>query len=43
MFRWYNVDMTDLLTAHAANQPDKTAVIDDRRGIDVRVCTYAEL
>jgi len=43
MIRWYNMAMTDLLTAHAANQPDKAAVIDDRRGADVRVCTYAEL
>lgn len=33
----------DLLTAHAANQPDKTAVIDDRANGDVRICTYAEL
>ena len=35
--------MGDLLTAHAANQPDKTAVIDDRTGGDVRTLTYAEL
>mgnify|MGYP001823331211 CR=1 FL=1 len=35
--------MTDLLTAHAAAQPDKLAVIDDRLGTDVRICTYAEL
>lgn len=33
----------DLLTGHAANQPDKTAVIDDRANGDVRICTYAEL
>ena len=35
--------MTDLLTAYAASQPDKIAVIDDRGGSDVRKCTYAEL
>ncbi len=35
--------MTDLLTAHAASQPDKIAVIDDRGHGDVRACTYAEL
>jgi non-ribosomal peptide synthetase component F len=35
--------MGDLLTAHAANQPDKTAVIDDRTGGDVRTLTYAGL
>jgi len=35
--------MTDLLTAHAANQPDKLAVIDDRRDGAVRKLTYAEL
>ena len=35
--------MTDLLSAHAANQPDKLAVIDDRLGADVRTATYAEL
>ncbi len=35
--------MTDLLTAHAANQGDKLAVIDDRTRGDVRTCTYAEL
>lgn len=39
----YELAMTDLLTAHAANQPDKIAVIDDRLGLDVRTCTYAEL
>ncbi|MFV0411443.1 MAG: AMP-binding protein, partial [Paracoccus sp. (in: a-proteobacteria)] len=38
----------DLLTGHAANQPDKIAVVDDRRGRDVegddvRIATYAEL
>ena len=33
----------DLLTAHAANQPDKIAVVDDRANGDVRICTYAEL
>ena len=35
----------DLLTGHAAYQPDKTAVIDDRTGVggDVRTATYAEL
>ena len=35
--------MGDLLTAYAANQPDKTAVIDDRAGGDVRRLTYLEL
>ena len=35
--------MTDLLTAYAASQPDKIAVIDDRGSGDVRQCTYAEL
>ena len=35
--------MGDLLTAYAATQPDKTAVIDDRTGGDVRTLTYAEL
>ncbi len=35
--------MTDLLTAHAANQPDKMAVIDDRGDGSVRTRTYAEL
>ncbi|WP_420452115.1 class I adenylate-forming enzyme family protein [Ilumatobacter sp.] len=35
--------MTDLLTAHAENQGDKLAVIDDRLGDDVRMLTYAEL
>ena len=35
--------MGDLLTSHAANQPDKAAVIDDRTGGDVRRLTYAEL
>ena len=39
----YDYAMGDLLTAHAANQPDKTAVIDDRTGGDVRRSTYAEL
>lgn len=39
----YDRAMTDLLTAHAANQGDKTAVIDDRANGDVRICTYAEL
>ncbi|MFP5489520.1 MAG: AMP-binding protein, partial [Acidimicrobiia bacterium] len=35
--------MTDLLTAHAATQPDKPAVVDDR-GVDGRrTLTYAEL
>ena len=38
----------DLLTGHAANRPEKAAVIDDRRasdpeGADVRVLTYLEL
>ena len=37
------MDMIDLLTAHAANQPDKLAVIDDRPNGDVRTRTYAEL
>jgi fatty-acyl-CoA synthase/long-chain acyl-CoA synthetase len=35
--------MTDLLTAHAATQPDRLAVVDDRGGGDVRRATYAEL
>ena len=35
--------MTDLLTGHAAAQPDKTAVIDDRGGGNVRALTYAQL
>lgn len=35
--------MTDLLTAHALNLPDKVAVVDDRRSVDVRTLTYAEL
>ncbi|MBA3606551.1 MAG: AMP-binding protein [Actinomycetota bacterium] len=35
--------MPDLLTAYAAAQPDKPAVIDDRPGSDVRTLTYAEL
>ena len=35
--------MTDLLTAHAANQGDKVAVVDDRGDGDVRALTYAEL
>ncbi len=35
--------MTDLLTAHAAHQPDKLAVIDDRGAGAVRKLTYAEL
>ena len=35
--------MADFLTAHAAQQPDKLAVIDDRRGTDVRTRTFAEL
>jgi acyl-CoA synthetase (AMP-forming)/AMP-acid ligase II len=35
--------MTDLLTAHAANQPDKIAVVDDRGGGDVRRRRYGEL
>ncbi len=34
--------MADLLTMYAQAQPDKLAVIDDRRG-DVRTLTYAEL
>jgi acyl-CoA synthetase (AMP-forming)/AMP-acid ligase II len=33
----------DLLTAHAANQGDKLAVIDDRGDGDARMLTYAEL
>ncbi|MGA9279598.1 class I adenylate-forming enzyme family protein, partial [Ilumatobacter sp.] len=33
----------DLLTAHAANQGDKVAVIDDRGNGDIRQLTYAEL
>ena len=39
----YEYVMPDLLTLHAANDPDKPAVIDDRGGGDVRRCTYAEL
>ncbi len=35
--------MTDLLTAYAASQPGKLAVIDDRGVTDVRTCTYAQL
>ena len=35
--------MIDLLTAHAANQPDKVAVIDDRGDGQVRRRTYVEL
>ena len=44
--RWYDCAMGDLLTALAASQPDKTAIIDDRTGVtgseDVRTMTYAE-
>ena len=35
--------MTDLLTTHALNQPDKLAVVDDRGAGNVRTLTYAEL
>ena len=35
--------MTDLLTAHAADQPDQLAVLDGRGAGDVRTLTYAEL
>lgn len=35
--------MIDLLTAHAANQPDKLAVVDDRGPGHVQMLTYAEL
>ncbi len=35
--------MTDLLTAHAENQPTKLAVIDDRPGRPVRSLTYTQL
>jgi fatty-acyl-CoA synthase/long-chain acyl-CoA synthetase len=35
--------MADILTLHAATQPDKLAVIDDRGHGDVRRLTYAEL
>ena len=35
--------MTDLLTAHAAAQPDKLAVVDDRPGSEIRRLTFAEL
>jgi fatty-acyl-CoA synthase/long-chain acyl-CoA synthetase len=35
--------MIDLLTGHAANQPDKLAVVDDRPDGPVRSHTYAEL
>jgi acyl-CoA synthetase (AMP-forming)/AMP-acid ligase II len=44
--RWYDCAMGDLLTALAAAQPDKTAIIDDRTGVsgtdDVRTTTFAE-
>jgi len=33
----------DLLTAHAAHQPDKVAVVDDRGPANVRILTYGEL
>ncbi|NNE11126.1 MAG: AMP-binding protein [Ilumatobacter sp.] len=39
----YEWSMPDLLTALAAAQPDKAAVVDDRGGADVRTRTYAEL
>jgi fatty-acyl-CoA synthase/long-chain acyl-CoA synthetase len=39
----YEYGMPDLLTVHAASHPHKRAVIDDRGGDDVRICTYAEL
>ncbi len=35
--------MTDVLTAHANQQPDKLAVIDDRGAAGIRTRTYAEL
>jgi len=35
--------MPDLLTAYAAAQPDKPAVVDDRPGSDVRTMSYAEV
>jgi acyl-CoA synthetase (AMP-forming)/AMP-acid ligase II len=35
--------MGDFLTAHAAAQPDKLAVVDDRPGQPVRTLTFAEL
>jgi acyl-CoA synthetase (AMP-forming)/AMP-acid ligase II len=38
-----NVGVTDLLTAHAAVQPDKPAVIDDRGAAGTRTLTYDEL
>jgi acyl-CoA synthetase (AMP-forming)/AMP-acid ligase II len=38
-----NAEVTDLLTAHAAVQPDKPAVVDDRGAAGVRTRTYAEL
>lgn len=38
-----NAEVTDLLTAHAAAQPDKLAVVDDRGAAGVRTRTYAEL
>ena len=34
--------MADLLTTYAQVQPDKLAVVDDRKGADVRTVTYAE-
>lgn len=38
-----NVTPADLLTVHAANDPDKVAVIDDRPGQAPRQQTFAEL
>ena len=35
--------MSDILSAYAAMQPDKIAVVDDRRGSGVVTLTYAEL
>ncbi len=35
--------MPDLLTVHAATQPEKSAVVDDRGNGDIRTRTYAEL
>ncbi|MCU0261653.1 MAG: acyl--CoA ligase, partial [Ilumatobacteraceae bacterium] len=35
--------MTDILSLHAAARPDDLAVVDDRRGTDIRRRTWAEL
>jgi len=38
-----DVTPVDLITAHAAANPDKVAVIDDRPGQEARQLTFAEL